>query len=179
MRKFLWILIVGVLFYTSGLSIASASANNPQEITYGDTIKLYFDEREWKLGADNAKTNIFYEYVTDGQTVNDWKEMVTLQMFKGMQKKITTEKYIKGYISMLYNACGDKLVVSLIRNDPSDYMIEWKVNGHPKIDNQYEIDRVIVGKEALIVIHYAIKTARISPDNRAKWIQIVDKATLE
>ena len=177
-RKFC-ILIVAMFFCTSGLTIGSASSSNPQEVKYGDTIKLYFDEREWNLGADNAKTNIFYEYVTDGQTINDWKELVTLQMYKGMQNKITAEKFAKGYLSMLYNTCGDKLAVSLIRNDPSDYMFEWKVNGHPKADDQYEIDRVIAGKETIVFIHYVIKTSTVTPDNRAKWIQIINKATLE
>ena len=176
MRKKLWILIVVMIFCNSGFSIASAFSNNSQEITYGDTIKLYFDEREWNLGADNTKSNIFYEYVTGGQTVDNWGELVTLQMFKGVQNKVTAEEFAKRYIGMLYNSCGDKIVVSLIRNDPSDYMIEWKVNNHPNIDNQYEIDRFIVGKESLIAIHYVIKTSTINPDNRAKWIEIIDNA---
>lgn len=179
MVRKVWILIVAVFFCISGLTIGSASASNPKEIKYGDTIKLYFDEREWKLGADNDKTSIFYEYVTDGQTVNNWKGLVTLQMYKGMQNKVTAEQFAQGYLSMLYNACGDKLKVSVIRNNPSDYMFEWKVNGHPKVDDQYEIDRVIAGKESIVFIHYVIKTSVVTPDDRAKWIQIINKSTLE
>ncbi|WP_312201054.1 hypothetical protein [Anaerospora hongkongensis] len=174
-----WILIIAMFFCISGLAIGNASAGNPQIVKYGDTVKLYFDEREWKLGADNDKTNIFYEYVTDGQTVNNWKELVTLQMYKGMQNKVSAEQFAQGYLSMLYNACGDKLKISIIRKDSSDYLFEWKVNGHPKVDDQYEIDRIIVGKESIVFIHYVIKTSMVTPDNRMKWIQIINKSTLE
>lgn len=174
-----WILIIAMFFCISGLAIGNASAGNPQIVKYGDTVKLYFDEREWKLGADNDKANIFYEYVTDGQTVNNWKELVTLQMYKGMQNKVSAEQFAQGYLSMLYNACGDKLKVSIIRKDSSDYLFEWKVNGHPKVDDQYEIDRIIVGKESIVFIHYVIKTSMVTPDNRMKWIQIINKSTLE
>jgi hypothetical protein len=175
----LWVLIVAVLLCTNGLIIGNASAINPQEVKYGDTVKLYFDEREWILGADNAQTNIFYEYVTDGQTVNDWKELVTLQMFKGTQNKTNAEGFAKTYLSMIQNACGNELAISVIRSNPSDYMFEWKVNDHPKFDDQYELDRVIAGRESIVFIHYTIKTNTITPENRAKWIEIIDKASLE
>jgi hypothetical protein len=160
-------------------SIASAATNTKQIVSYGDKVTFFFDNREWKLGASNATTNIYYEYVTDGQTVDNWHELATLQIYKGIQKNGPADVPAKILISQLYQECGDKLTYSVIKDTPTDCMIEWKVNGHPTTENQHEIDRFIIGKETLVILHYVKKTKSLTIEERQKWIDILNMANVE
>lgn len=170
------ILITGLFWITASVSDASSSS---VAITYGDKVTVFFDERNWTQGADNSQANIFYEYVPAGQTVKGWKELVTLQVFKGLQNETTAEGFGKLSIERLYQVCGDKLSVAVIRNSPADYMFEFKVSGHPRIQDQHEIQRIITGKESLVVVHYAVKTPALASNSRARWIGILDRATVK
>lgn len=179
MRRIYWVLLLLACVGAYALYALASPAYTHQDVAYGDTVRLYFDERQWQLGADNAKNNIFYEYVTDGQTVDNWKELVTLQMYKGRQTKVTAAEHADMFIALLNKTCGGKAVVTVLRRDPADCLFEWKINGHARISDQHEIDRVIAGKQSLIFIHYVAKTPALSAGDRRKWIDILDKAAVK
>lgn len=178
--KKLFYSVVFTLTILFGTTLTAMAASNHVDVTYGaDTVRLYFDERIWTLGADNDPNNVSYEYVTDGQNVHNWKELVTLQMRYGLQNEMTAEEFAAEFIERLRLSTDDKAEFSIIRDDPYDYMIEWKVNGHSSHANQHEIDRVIVGKDSLIILHYVKKTNALTEEEANQWIGILDSAVIE
>lgn len=170
--------MIGCFFIGTGMpSTALGGTSTAVDIAYGSSnVKLYFDEREWSLGADNSKNNLFYEYVVNGQTVDNWTELVTLQIFNGMQKKANGETYANWMLNQLYSRYGEKLSANIIQNDPSDYMVEWRIKGSQQGEDQYEIDRVIVSTESLIIMHYVKKPTIATKSERDKWVMILNKA---
>lgn len=57
-------------------------------------------------------------------------------------------------------------------------LLEWRVSGHPQIDDQHEIDRFVAGRQSLIAIHYVKKTPSLTAAERQKWLDILDRATV-
>lgn len=178
MRRIFWALLILAAGGAYALFAPTAPATTCRDVTCGDTLRLYFDERPWQLGADNAKLNVFHEYVTGGQTVDNWRELVTLQMYRGRQTKVAADEHANAFIALLRKTCGGKAVITVIRSGPADTLFEWRINGHAQISDQHEIVRVLAGQQALIVIHYAARTPALAAADRRKWIAILDKAAL-
>ena len=67
---------------------------------------------------------------------------------------------------------------NLLGEDDNSKIYEWETNNCKKADDQHEIARVIAGKEAMYVIHYATKKVPVDSNKRQKWISLLNSITL-
>ena len=146
---------------------------------YAEDIALKLDNREWELGynAENNQEGI-QEYVLKGETVNNWSELITVQAFFGLQKKTTPEQFMDSMIKRL-KEISPNLASRVIRKGDKEVIFDWEVKNTPGQADQYEIDRVISGSEAIWHLHYATKKLPVSSDKRSEWIDLLSASNLQ
>lgn len=148
------------------------------QLCFAEKLQLKFDERKWELGYNaQDETQGLREYVLKDETVNNWGELVTAQALFGLQAKVNAEGYASSFILGLKKVCPD-LVWKALKKSPNDVLMEWEIKSCPGQNDQYEIDRIISGENAIYIIHYATKRVPISPETRDKWIRIMSQVAL-
>lgn len=169
--KKLSIIILLSLFATTQAAFAG-------EWTESVKVNFALDERDWEVGYQNKTDDMYIlEFVVKGQTVDNWKELITFEFFPGLQKRINCEQFAEGFVEHL-KVTEPKTEVDVYYAKPNDTLIEWGVNGSKKNPNQDELDRFILGKQGLHVIHYVKKTTELTDAERNKWIKFLQSATL-
>jgi len=136
------------------------------------------DTRPWKEGfhKEAANKSMISEYVITPETVHNWKELVTVQEFYGLQQVVSPKVYLDGLEKQLKKACP-KIQLKAFEYHGS-IIYEFSVRNCPGQDNQQELGRVIRGQEGIWVLHYATKKFPLSNEDRNKWIGILKSAKL-
>lgn len=152
----------GVLMAVLLLPLSAEAAEKPE---------MHFDNRPWKIGFQGQEGNQkLIEFVVDGETVENWTELVTIQMFVGMTAPV--DRWLAGFKEQMEKDVKPTKW-NAIRSSESDVLFEWEIKGHPAIPDQYEIDRLIQGKEGFYFFHYANKNTNISAADRENWIRLM------
>ncbi|KTD62693.1 hypothetical protein [Legionella shakespearei] len=138
---------------------------------------VQFDNRPWKA-VWGQKTNAIatVEYIPVGDNIDEWKELVTTQFIPGFQD-VTPAQFKKGFIANL-DKSGITYTVNTIEEKPGELIFEFKVTVPVNLQ-QDEIQKIVQGKDGLYILHYAIKKADMSKENRQKWINNLQKSTLK
>ena len=148
---------------------AQAAAPPQKPVSLSDLEKplLVFDERKWKLGYQDAKQNqVIAEFVLENETVENWTELVTAQLFIGLRSE---PRYFAEYVKKKTKDTCPSTVWKTISEQPEDILYEWSVSGCKDIPDQSEIARTHLGRDGLHVIHYAIKLGEMPEDKRQVW----------
>ena len=133
-----------------------------------------FDGRAWTVGNQqrNARQSLT-EYVLPGQTVNDWKELVTSTVFA---RPVPIPPFVERLRASLSQGCPS-LVWKPIRQDERTAIFEWWDAGCGGFEPTYEIDRVTIEKDGLYRLAYAAKIkGPLDPDRRKAWLAILDQS---
>lgn len=147
-------------------------------IASAEQISLKFDDRDWVLAKEEEdKVQGIRVYTLNGETMDKWTEMITVQAFFGLQLQATPEDYMNGMMKSLKETCQDS-TSKLIRQGANDIVFEWQMGPCSGQETQGEIDRVIAGDQAMYVIHYAAKKNPLDPTKREEWIKLLDSITL-
>lgn len=139
--------------------------------------KVVFDGRPWKAAwGKNSKEISTVEYIPVGDDINNWKELVTTQYIPGLVN-ITPEQFGEHVLDQLHKQ-GVVFSVKAIENEPNQLIFEFKVS-QPVNLQQDELQKIVKGKDGIYILHYAIKQADMSEENRQKWINNMKKSTLK
>ncbi len=155
------IFLIGLLFLTF------AGTGYAQE-----TVEAVFDERQWTPAFENynpEKKAVIKEYVPEGETKDSWREMVTLQFFEGLQKKVTIEQFLQKVQGGLQKVCPG-VGWTTVSSSETEAVYEWNLKGCAGQPDQTEIARVMAGEEGVHVWHYAAKDPDLSIDKKKEWI---------
>jgi hypothetical protein len=149
---------------------------DPEILSY-EKQNVQFDKRPWKA-VWGQKTNAIatVEYIPVGDNIDEWKELVTTQFIPGFQD-VTPAQFKKGFTANL-DKSGITYTVNTIEEKPGELMFEFKVTVPVNLQ-QDEIQKIVQGKDGLYILHYAIKKADMSKENRQKWINNLQKSTLK
>lgn len=140
-----------------------------------EALKFGFDKRDWKMGWSKEEPNMYmFEFVVPGQTVENWKELVTYQFFPGLH--ITPKQMKQTFIADLRKTVPS-VEVEDISSSPTDEIFEWGIEDVPA-QNQFELDRIIAGKEGMHFLHYANKNINQEPAMKPVWLPILKRATV-
>ncbi len=157
----------------SGTS-GAAALTIPQE-----RIQVSFGERLW-LVAREVKQDSKYsaDYLPQGDSLPDWKEIVTIQAFGGIQDKGSPEEFALAMKKHFNEWGGDKLTWNVISSSDTECLYQWQIVGKEKFPDQYEIVRIIKGSEGFHLIHYAKRTSVIDEQERQRWLNWLLEAKL-
>src|SRR5215813_5028757 len=129
-----------------------------------------FDHRHWKLGwSRNNGEAIFEEYVLEGETVENWSELITSQFYPGLQKVTNPDLFEGGKRAYLSLVCPEIVWKSLYQT-PGERMWEWSIQGCQGQQDQSEIARLVRTQQGFHILHYAIKKVPLYDNIRQLWI---------
>ena len=132
-----------------------------------------FDGRAWTVGNQqrNARQSLT-EYVLPGQTVDNWKELVTSTVFS---QPVPIAPFVERLRASLSQGCPS-LVWNGIRQDEKTAVFEWWDAGCGGFEPTYEMDRVTIEKGGLFRLAYAVKVrGPLAADRRKEWLAILDQ----
>jgi hypothetical protein len=135
-----------------------------------------FDGRGWTIGHQQRNSNeSLTEYVLPGQTVENWRELVTSTVFF---QPVPIARLVDEIHRLMSKDCPS-LVWNMIRQDEKTAVFEWRDAGCGGDEPQTEIDRLTIEADGLFRLAYAVKTrAPLPPDRRTQWLAILDQVPL-
>lgn len=154
---------------TPATTATPATAPAAQKIAFPPTLK--FNDQEWKLGYNHEDSDVaLAEYVTRGENVNNWTELLTIQKFNfTIKKEVTPSAFADIEISQ-FKSQGYTVVTAITDANAQEAIFEFRVQA-PKAEQQDEIQRIIkTADDKLIVLHYVVKKADMGDAERKKWI---------
>ncbi len=156
---------IGAVLLLSAASAANVAAEAPR-----------FDGRGWTVGNQQRNARqILTEYVLPGQTVDNWKELVTSTVFP---QPVPIAPFVERLHSALSQGCPS-LVWNPIRQDERTAIFEWWDAGCGGYEPTYEMDRVTIEKDGLFRLAYAAKVkGPLAPERRKVWLAILDQVPL-
>src|SRR4029453_19614506 len=122
-----------------------------------------FAGRGWVVGHQQRNANeSLTEYVLPGQTVDNWRELVTSTVFF---QPVPVERLVDRIHTMMSKDCPS-LVWNVIRRDEKTILFEWRDSGCGGDEPQTELDRVTIEKDGLYRLAYAAKMKGPVPADR-------------
>jgi hypothetical protein len=133
-----------------------------------------FDGRGWTVGhqQQNGVQSII-EYVLPGQTVENYKEMVTSQVFS---QPVPVARLVEKLHASLAQGCPS-LVWTVIQQDEKTVIYEWRDSGCGGFEPTSELARVTIEGDSLYRLAYAVK-GPLSAERRKEWLAILGQAPL-
>lgn len=135
-----------------------------------------FDGRGWSIGNQQAnQKESLTEYVLPGQTVDNWKELVTSTVFF---QPVPLDALVDRIHSSMAQGCPS-LVWNVIKQDDKTVIFEFRDSGCGGFEAQSEMDRVTIESDGLYRLAYAVKgKGPVAPAKRAEWLAILSQTPL-
>jgi hypothetical protein len=136
-------------------------------------------EKEWKAAHSGTRNYAILEFVREGDDINSWKELVTIQSFgksRGYRSPLETLDELK---ALREKECPGVTQWNVIDKAERSILFEWHVTGCLGWPEQHEVSRILYGKRNVFVLHYAAKVHELTPDTRAEWIKRFAAASIE
>ena len=144
-----------------------------------ERITVAFDNRTWQVSREvKQDSKLSVEYVPQGDTLPDWKEIVTIQAFGGLQDKGTPEEFAAVIEKHIRDWGGDKVTWNTLAISDDDLVYEWQIKGKENTADQYEMCRIVKGSSGFHLVHYAVRTDAIDPAQRQVWLARLQAAKL-
>lgn len=145
-----------------------------------EKVQPTFDDREWILGWSKPSTNgeVFEEYVLSNEKVESWSELVSIQIFPGLQNDTNLDVFEGSNKSQLGTICPN-IVWNSISQEENERFWSWDLSDCKGQPDQAELVRAFKTDEAIHVYHYAIKRSPMPKDLQDKWINIFKSYKIE
>lgn len=147
-----------------------------------DAATKQFDGRAWTIGnRQQSSTQILTEYVLPGQTVDNWKELVTSQV-RLIPDGVPLAEFMEIFVGTLHTklmAGCPSLVWNVVRQDKKRIIYEWHDSGCGGFAPQGEIDRVAVSSHGVKRLAYTAYIEGAFPvEKRNTWLEILGRVPL-
>jgi hypothetical protein len=133
-----------------------------------------FDGRGWTVGhqQQNDRQSIT-EYVLPGQNVENWKELVTSEVFF---RPMSITAAVAMFQAKLSRDCPS-LVFAILRQDDQTAVIEWRDSGCGGFEASSELARFTIEKSLVYRLAYSAKGS-MRPERRKEWLAILQQVPL-
>jgi len=138
------------------------------------------DERDWNEGHSNQEKNtIILEYVPPGETVQNWSELVSMQIIQNVPLEVSAEKFVAEIADQHRSRKPGCEIVSqkIVASSQTEVLYEQSLAKCAPFRDEYSIRKAIRGPRSLMEVSYS-KTSALSDLEKRKWEEIVGKTTL-
>lgn len=150
--------------------LAAALIN--QDAATAEQLNLTLSKDEWKIAwADIKPELVTIEYIRYGQTLNDWKEMITTQYFPNLPLIASIKTLALNFINQLQQK-GFNPATSFYVENNNELIYEYQIFS-PETQVQDEIQKIIRKGNSLYIFHYCIKQNDMGDKMREKWLNII------
>ena len=129
------------------------------------------DERDWKKGrSDSNAARLLVEYVLPGENVQNWSELISLQVFRNVPLNMTPKKLATGTAELLKKkkpGCAD-VSQKVLAYSQTELLYEQALVNCAPMRDEYSIRKIIRGPRAMIDVSYA-KTTVMNDAEKKKW----------
>src|SRR5438132_1462018 len=123
-----------LIFFSSCPLFALPSSASPSKPTTTTVTKAQFPQKltlgtqQWELGNNEEDDNLqLAEYVTGGEKVADWTQLVTFQKFKfAINKQVTPAMFAQSEIDELKKQ-KYKVDAKIINSNPQEAIMEFRI----------------------------------------------------
>src|SRR5262245_59486492 len=135
-----------------------------------------FDGRGWTVGNQQKNAQqVLTEYVLPGQTVDNWRELVTSTVFF---QPVPMVPFVERIHASMGQGCPS-LVWNVISQDERTAVYEFWDEGCGGFEATHELDRVRIERSGMYRLAYAVKMkGPLSPAKRKEWLAIFDQTPL-
>jgi hypothetical protein len=140
--------------------------------------QIHFDNRIWTEGHRANRTGGFIvEFVHQGETVENWTELVTWEFFQTL--KTDTLEGTMDRMKLYFSEKHPNITWNVISKSDTDLIYEWKLQNDPTNEDQHEIARMMRGENGIHLIRYTIKTPNIPSQKREEWLNLLREIKFE
>lgn len=134
-----------------------------------ETVFAPIDSAGWKVAhaADVPGQGTIVERIPEGETLQTWSRMLTVQFLEGEQR---TPAEVMAMLEERMQERGGTLEWSVIHAEPLSVLYEWRLTEHPVHGDQNELARLLQGNDGIHRLAFAWKGAPLSAEERARWI---------
>ncbi len=137
------------------------------------------DERDWKEGHSSKGANpLILEYVLPGETVQNWSELVTVQIISGVSLNVSAAKFVADMADQHKSRKPGCATVSqkILASTPTEVLYKQALVKCAPFRDEYSIRKAIRGPRSLTEVSYS-KTTAMSDFDERKWVEIVGRTT--
>lgn len=165
---------LGLMYYVGqGVTANAATAYKwlAKALSNGEPITVNLPP-DWIVGhhAYDAAKGELLEFVRLGDTINNWRELVTIQRFGTGWGDASPQDTLERLKQMREASCPGSTAWRTIESSSDSITYEWQAQPCGGWPSQHEIARIIYRPDARLVLHYARKEYAMSSGNRANWI---------
>lgn len=134
----------------------------------------------WTLAhAEDVQGGSILELVKEGDTIDDWKELITIQNLLKPKGVRNPEGFFSAIKASREQYCPGVTSWHVIQQSESEITYEWSTSG-PCMGQpaQSELARVLWNKRDFWVFHYAAKVKELPKDDRDRWLQWLSQLDL-
>jgi len=165
--------VTALLFviYTSGCTTAARNSNQFQEM-----IALPFIDEdqtsEWKIGYSTGnQLQRVTEFVRQGETVENWTEMIVSQTFNKAVGLVDVSDQIDAYREDITSRCPGS-TVNVIQLTADDALYEAQITNCAQGADENMIARILDGTGNRFIIQYTVRgTVTMTSERQAEWIK--------
>jgi hypothetical protein len=128
--------------------------------------------KEWKV-VQNTQTRAYtiIEFVREGDTIDTWKELVTVQNFSKSRGYRSPSETLDELKATREKECPGVTQWNVIEKTERSILYEWHAKSCLGQPEQHELARVLYGEHNVFFLHYAVKAHELKSDTRAEWIK--------
>ncbi|MBI1871217.1 MAG: hypothetical protein HYS07_08510 [Chlamydiae bacterium] len=157
---------------TSG-SYSVGLARRAKSRWWDEVLEPIFDGRIWKMAhEDHDESQSIREYILEGETIDHWTEIVTVHQFKDLQNKTSLKALMEKMQRDLFHSCPSTQW-EILNETLEDLIYTWQLKDCPAQEDQYELARLIIGKEAIYLIRYTHKASKIDLERYTIWLDLL------
>ncbi|MDH4274527.1 MAG: hypothetical protein OEW08_05785 [Gammaproteobacteria bacterium] len=172
-QKTHWVIIVACyLGINGGEAHSSDSLNFVQQY---EALSIPTDGRPWVLARGAASNAPLVEYVLQGQSLQAWTSLLTVQYVAGQYNDRHVAQIVHATRQNLERDCPS-LKWSDGLSAPNAVQYEWRHYGCQGFPAQHELVKIAKGRHGLFIMHYVEKALQLNPEVRNRWLMAFDNA---
>lgn len=161
------------------LIIASSAVLAQQPQLEAENL-LFSPPKDFKIGWQKSQgQSLWTEWIPSGQTVEDWTDMLTVQIYRGA--KIDAPAFLQDVGKRYVNDCPETTAKGIFTGQTNGYVVSMLLLRCPKNPKTGKPEttafRIIKGTDALYSVQYAWRSLPSEQDVKAA-MAILGKATV-
>lgn len=157
--------------------LSSCMLAQPKRYTYPEMVQVnVYDNTRWNQGKGGGNENQFITEATPkGQTVNNWKELITLQYYSKNADNYSITQHLKEKESLLTSVCPN-IKFNILSESDKDAVYQWSISNCKGQEDQFEVARYIKTDNGIHRVSYSQKNSNPMQEDYEKWLYIIKDA---
>jgi hypothetical protein len=137
-------------------------------------------EPGWVVGHSAERPNGFSitEFIREGDDINNWKELLTVQQFPPSWGGSFPEDTLNMLKAVRESKCPGATKWSFIGKNEESILYEWQSTRCLNWPDQHEVARIIYGRYNRFLLRYTVKVYQMPLEDRTEWIGRFSRAKI-